>query len=204
MRSGCAAIGGMSAELPPRIDPTGSGLRDALAATGLAAPVVEALVALDTANFQFARRVMKGELPATLIAEIAPGLEIGQFYALSAIARIESGRGQAQPQAPTVGLLAAELMVDPSRASRIAADLVERGLIARAVSQQDGRRSVLEPTAEGRALLQAFVAAKWRRMLRIFADWSAADIEAFARLFERYSEGMRQEYPGPPGGSSAG
>ncbi len=174
-------------------------LRDFLAQEGFGGSAAEALISLDAVNFQFVRRVAKGEVPATLIAEIAPEMEVALFYALSAIARIEAGRGRPAPEEPTVGTLAAEMMVDPSRASRIASDLVDRGLVARAVSQQDARRAVLVPTERGRALLDAFLLAKWRRMLRIFADWPEEEIRQFARLFDRYSEGMRREYPGAGG-----
>ena len=96
-----------------------------------------------------------------------------------------------------MGLLAEEMVVDSSRASRIAADLVERGLIARAVSQEDGRRSVLVPTEAGLALLNGFLEAKWRRTIQLFRDWPEQDILTFARLFTRYNEGMREQYPLP-------
>jgi uncharacterized protein (DUF1810 family) len=51
------------------------------------------------------------------------------------------------------------------------------------------------PTEQAQALLNAFLDAKWARTLRLFADWSDDDIFAFSRLFARYSEGMRQQYP---------
>ena len=170
-----------------------------LAALGFAPGAVAALLDFDAEHFLFVRRVMKGDMPQTLMAELGTGLEVSQFHALSAILRIRSGYGRPAPQEPTVGLLAEELCLDPSRASRIAADLVERGLVARSASQKDGRRSILTPTGRGMALMQAFLAAKWQRNARIFADWSPEDIIAFARLFARYSEGMRREYPGTGG-----
>ncbi|WP_240904333.1 MarR family winged helix-turn-helix transcriptional regulator [Rhodobacter sp. SGA-6-6] len=170
-----------------------------LAAAGFAPAAIAAMLDFDAEHFLFVRRVMKGDMPQTLMAELGTGLEASQFHALSAILRIRGGYGRPAPQEPTVGLLAEELCLDPSRASRIAADLVERGLVARAVSQEDGRRSILNPTERGMALMQAFLAAKWQRNARIFADWSVEDIETFARLFARYSEGMRREYPGAGG-----
>ena len=168
-----------------------------LAALGFAPGAIAAMLDFDAEHFLFIRRVMKGDVPQALMAEIGTGLEVSQFHALSAILRIRSGYGRPAPQEPTVGLLAEEMCLDPSRASRIAADLVERGLVARGVSQEDGRRSILNPTERGMALMQAFLTAKWQRIARIFADWSAEDIETFARLFGRYSEGMRREYPAP-------
>ncbi|GAB1362695.1 hypothetical protein MASR1M32_19310 [Rhodobacter sp.] len=163
---------------------------------GFSPAAIAALLDFDAEHFLYVRRVMKGDLPQTLMRELDTGLEASQFHALSALMRIRGGYGRPAPQEPTVGLLAEELTLDPSRASRIAADLVERGLVARGVSQEDGRRSILNPTERGHALMQAFLGAKWQRNARIFADWTEDDIASFARLFARYSEGLRREYPG--------
>ena len=171
-------------------------IRADIAAAGFSEAASLALMTVDAEHFQFMRRVMKGDVPHSLMEELNAGVEATQFHALSAILRIQQGHGRAQPQEVTVGLLAEELNLDPSRASRIAADLVERGLLERAVSQADGRRSVLVPTEAAGALLQAFLRAKWQRMMKLFSTWSEADILAFSALFGRYNEGMRAQYPG--------
>lgn len=173
--------------------------QDALAAqlrqNGFAPEATEALLDFDIENFAYMRRVKKGDIPQSLMEEVGAEIEPMQFHALSAIARIASGFGRAAPSEVTVGLLAEEMLVDASRASRIASDLVDRGLVARAVSQEDGRRSVLVPTDQGRALLQAFLRAKWRRWMQLFRDWAPEDVQALARLFRRYNEGMREQFP---------
>ncbi|MEO8244825.1 MAG: MarR family transcriptional regulator [bacterium] len=171
-------------------------IKQSLQEAGYSAAAVDALLALDVDNFQYVRRVMKGDLPQSLIAEIGSGLEITLFHALSAILRIQNGYGRAVPQEVTVGLLAEEMNLDPSRASRIAADLVDRGYVARAVSQEDGRRSVLTTTDAAYKLMEAFRQAKWQRTMRLFSTWSEDDILTFSRLFGRYAEGMRDQYPG--------
>lgn len=170
-------------------------IKASLEASGFSDRAANALLSLDADHFHFVRRVMKGDVPQSLMDEIDAGLETTQFHALSAIMRIRGGYGRA-PQEATVGLLAEEMALDPSRASRIAADLVERGLLARAVSQEDGRRSVLMPTEAARALMDAFLAAKWQRTMKLFSNWSEEDILTFSRLFSRYTEGMREQYPG--------
>jgi DNA-binding MarR family transcriptional regulator len=170
-------------------------IRAEIEAAGFSGSAVQALLALDTEHFHYVRRVMKGDVPQSLMDELQAGVEASHFHALSAIMRIQQGLGRAAPQEVTVGLLGEEMNLDPSRASRIAADLVERGLVARAVSQEDGRRSVLMPTAAAEALLEGFLMAKWQRTLKLFSTWSEADIVAFSTLFARYSEGMRQLYP---------
>lgn len=167
-----------------------------LEAAGFSEDAAIALLSLDVDHFHYVRRVMKGDVPQSLMEELGSGLEATQFHALSAILRIQGGYGRA-PQEATVGLLAEEMALDPSRASRIAADLVERGLLTRAVSQEDGRRSVLVPTDAAWALLGGFMAAKWQRTMKLFASWSTEDIVTFARLFGRYTDGMKEQYPRP-------
>lgn len=166
-----------------------------LEASGFSEDAAIALLSFDADHFHFVRRVMKGDVPQSLMDEIDAGLEATQFHALSAIMRIRSGYGRTAQEA-TVGLLAEEMALDPSRASRIAADLVERGLLARAVSQEDGRRSVLVPTEAAWSLLDAFLTAKWQRTMKLFSAWSEEDILTFSRLFSRYTDGMREQYPG--------
>lgn len=174
--------------------PYSAKLATALAEHGFSPAAAEALLGIDAESFAFMRRVKKGDIPQSLMEELGAGIEPMQFQSLAAIIRIETGRGRPAEE-PTVGLLAEEMQVDASRASRIAADLVERGLVARAASQEDGRRSVLVPTAQGRALLDAFLRAKWQRTMRLFRDWPEEDVLAFARLLKRYNDGMRAQYP---------
>lgn len=170
-------------------------LTAALTAAGFPDRVAAALAGFDQENFHYIRRVRKGEVPRALIEGLGVDLEPMQFHALGAVMRIASGFGREGPAEVTVGHLAEDLMVDASRASRLVSDLVDRGYLRRSVSQQDGRRSVLEPTEAGRDLIDRFLAAKWERTIRLFRDWPEEDILAFARLFRRYGEGMQQQYP---------
>lgn len=171
-------------------------IKTSLAAAGFSDGAAVALLSLDADQFQYMRRMMKGDVPQSLMAELGAGLEVTQFHALTAILRIQTGYGRPAPQEATVGLLAEEMNLDPSRASRIAADLVDRGLVARAVSQEDGRRSVLQATEAAGVLIEAFLGAKWQRTMKLFASWSEAEIVMFSDLFGRYLDGMREQYPG--------
>lgn len=169
-------------------------IKSRLHGAGFSEAAAEALLSFDSDNFRNVRRVMKGDVPQNLMAEIGAGLEVTQFHALSAIMRIWGGAGRPAQEA-TVGLLAEEMALDPSRASRIAADLVDRGLVERSVSQEDGRRSVLVPTEAAWTLLDSFLQAKWQRTMRLFASWSEEEILTFARLYGRYIDGMHDLYP---------
>ena len=166
-----------------------------MAEAGYSPAGIENLLAIDIEHFQFVRRVMRGVIPQALMEEIGAGLDAGQFEVLSALIRIRNGFGRDKAEEPTVGLLAEELCIDPSRASRVASDLVERGMVLRGASQTDGRKSILILTEQAEQVLRAFMIAKWKRKIQIFEGWSDDDIACFARLFTRYSEGMRRVFP---------
>ena len=163
-------------------------------ADGHATETVAALLALDSAIFLWHRMAVKGEVPGKLMAELGLGLDPAQFFALTAVTRIESGIGRARPEAATVGLLAEELAIDPSRASRIASDLIAGGFLRREADQSDGRRAILRLTDQATAAMAAFRDLKWSKFRAIFADWSDAEIVAFSDLFGRYVAGVRSVY----------
>lgn len=90
----------------------------------------------------------------------------------------------------TVGKVAELLGADPSVASRMVSDNIKAGYLVRAASQQDGRRTVLELSPEGLALM-----ARFRRHQRdafdyITADWAEQDRLEFARLMLKYVDSL--------------
>lgn len=165
-----------------------------LADAGFAPDVAHALMALDAEMFVWHRRAVKGELPARLIAEAGLDLDFSAFTALTAILRITNGVGRAKAEPATVGLLAEELSIDPSRASRVTSGLIEAGWVRRDVAQEDGRKSILVLTDRAQDAFNQFRDLKWSKLVQVFADWSEDDIRAFARLFARYSEGVERVY----------
>lgn len=166
------------------------GIRERLLAAGHGAAGAEAMLALDSAMFQWMRLAVKGEVRARLIAELGLDLELAQFDALTAIIRIETGIGRATEPA-TIGLLAEEMAIDPSRASRIASDLIARGYLRREAVQEDGRKSVLRLTDKADAAFRAFRDRKWDKLETVFSDWSENDLIRFAELFGRYCAAIR-------------
>lgn len=180
-----------AAKIPPGFH---ADLPERLASAGLAPEAVSALLALDSEMFAWHRRVVKGELPARIIAETGLDLDLGEFTALTAISRIEHGVGRNAPEPATVGLLAEELAIDPSRASRVASGLIEAGWVRREAAQEDARKSILVLTEQARAAFRQFRDLKWEKLLEVFADWNTDDIAAFSRLFTRYSEGVARAY----------
>ncbi len=122
------------------------------------------------------------------IQNVTPGLELSNLDVLDAVRRAE-GNGEV-----TVGSIAEVLRIDPSRASRIVADMVGRGVLRRKASQADARRIVVVMTAVGQRLLSEIQAQKLTIIENIVADWPSEDIEAFSRLFNQFVSGFEQAF----------
>lgn len=154
--------------------------------SGFSPEARDALLDLEQAFYQWHRQVQKGELTGRLLAASGLDLEPALFHGLTAIVRIETGVGRAGPAQATVGLVAEEMAIDPSRASRIVTELIKRDYVARAAAQEDGRKSVLQLTAKAEAAFAQIRDLKWQRLVEVFSGWSDEDIRDFARLFGRY------------------
>ncbi len=133
------------------------------------------------ALFRLGRFFGRQSLPQSLVGRTESGVELSQILAVQAV---EAGLESAQEI--TVGTVAQYLGLDPSTASRVIADAVRDGLLARAASQADGRRSLLELTQDGRALASA--ASSYQRSVfeAVTASWPDAERQEFARLFVRF------------------
>ncbi|MDM9624371.1 MarR family winged helix-turn-helix transcriptional regulator [Rhizobium sp. S152] len=122
------------------------------------------------------------------IAKVAPDLELSHLDVLDAVSRC------AEQGEVTVGAIAEAMRIDPSRASRIVADMVGRDVLQRAASQQDARRIVVMVTPYGRRLLDELKAQKLAIIKDVVSDWSAEDAEAFARLFDKFMTGFERVF----------
>jgi len=125
-------------------------------------------------------RIMIGRrvIGRTAIAKLAPGLDLSHLDVLDVVHRTQ---GDA-----TVGSIAEGMRLDPSRGSRLVADMVGRGLLQRDVSQEDGRRSVIAVTALGRRILEDMRDAKIAIIRDVVSDWPKEDVAVFAKLFDRF------------------
>lgn len=170
------------------------GLRPHVLAKGHSEAAADAMVDFDAAAFVFHRLAARGDMPRKLLAEMGQTLEILQFQSLAAILRIQSGKGQRPAQPATIGLLAEELHLDPSRASRIAADLIAAGYLRREAAQDDGRKSVLVLTDRAEDLFCSFRDLRFDKVMQVFNGWSDAEIIQFAALFSRYCARMKEVF----------
>jgi DNA-binding MarR family transcriptional regulator len=72
--------------------------------------------------------------------------------------------------------------------------MVTRGVLRRKASQTDARRIVVVLTALGQRLLSEIQAQKLALIEGIVDDWSEDDVDAFARLFDRFIGGFEQAF----------
>ncbi|MEU7312938.1 MarR family transcriptional regulator [Streptomyces sp. NPDC007083] len=86
----------------------------------------------------------------------------------------------------TVTEAATVLGVDQPRASRLAAQAQDAGLLRREADQRDGRRSLLVLTDEGWALLARVRQFRGSIVAEALRDWPEPDRAALARLLTRF------------------
>lgn len=173
-------------EAPHRVPALQDGVAERLERAGRSAAAVAALLEVDQGLFAWRRALVKGELVAAVLAALGRDVEVAEFAALAAVGRIIHGIGHPAPGEATVGALAQEMAIDPSRASRLAGQLTAKGYLRREVAQSDARKAILVPTEAARRLMADFRDRKWDRYEQVFADWSDADLVNFAGLLARY------------------
>lgn len=155
-------------------------------ANGLSAEAADAVAAIDAVMARIRRSVMRRDYGRQLMAAINPDLDVAHLDVISAVAHSAVQAGGARDEV-TVGLIAERLAIDPSRASRISAEVVERGYVRRVASQLDARRICLELTPNGQRFVDAVRQNKLDLLSRALAQWNEADLVTFAVLFDRFS-----------------
>jgi DNA-binding MarR family transcriptional regulator len=116
------------------------------------------------------------------LSRAAPALDLSHLDVIEAVRRI-SADGEV-----TVGAVAEMMRVDPSRSSRLIAELVQGGFLVRSISQADARRAVVELTDKARAYFRVAESLKRDVITSIISDWSAEDVNRFGLLYLRFVE----------------
>lgn len=155
---------------------------DLLLELGLSPTAAQATIDIDAVMAHIRRSMAKREMGRLALRDLDLPIDISDLDILSALESCSAHAGEA-----TVGFVAERLNVDPSRASRIVADAVDKGIVRRVASQSDSRRIVLELTETGLSHALAIRKYKWKVFADALGQWSEEDLVTFARLFSRFS-----------------
>lgn len=166
---------------------------------GFSAAAAAAIVQIDAAMTRIRKGMMRRESAVAILAELDPSLDLQKLDVMSAVMHWHPENDADATREVTVGTVAERMGIDPSRASRLVAEVVEAGYIRRVASQQDSRRIVLEPTDKGVAFGEEFRAHKTAMLATGLEGWTEEELVAFAPLIERFSHwGKRdRKSPGP-------
>ena len=161
-------------------------LVDLALSSGLSEAAAEAVAAIDAVMGKVRRSIQRRDFGRLILARIDPSLEVSHLDVIVAIAHNPVVSGAPQDEV-TVGSIAERLEIDPSRASRISGDLVERGYAFRVASQLDARRICLKLTARGERFVTAVRQTKWRIFTGLLAQWDERELVTFAASLERFA-----------------
>jgi DNA-binding MarR family transcriptional regulator len=159
-------------------------LADLARSNGMSEAAADAVAAIDAVMSKVRRSVQRRDFGRLILARIDPSLEVSHLDAIIALSAVV---GDTPRDEVTIGVIAERMGIDPSRASRISADLVERGYAFRVASQLDARRICLKPTAKSERLVMAVRQTKWRIFAGALAQWDEQELVEFARLLERFA-----------------
>jgi DNA-binding MarR family transcriptional regulator len=140
------------------------------------------LATLDVALLELRRLVNRPGYRRRLLGPLGRAVELSTVRVLHAIDQ--------SPEPPSVGDIATILAIDPSTASRLVEQRVADGLVRRERSTSDGRRTTLELTDAGAALLVDLAASRRAMLAEVTAGWGTDDIHRLDELLRRLIAGF--------------
>ncbi|WP_425073812.1 MarR family winged helix-turn-helix transcriptional regulator [Sagittula sp. S175] len=163
-------------------------LKKQLAPAGVDPEHAQAALDIDAILQVWRRRVFKRELGYRALDELGLPIDLAQLDVLMAVWAPANEFGHDAEDETMVSTVAQRLNIDPSRASRMTSDLIGRGLLQRAVSQADARRTVLELTPAGIRIVEAVRTYKFLVLGSYLQNWTTEEIATFLPLLERFSQ----------------
>lgn len=156
-----------------------------------AQPAADTIARIGSAMARMRLMIGRRFIGNLVLSRVGGGMELSHLDVVGTVRRLQA------TQEATVGAIAEELRVDPSRSSRIVADLVRQGLLKREVSQEDARRAIVVISPVGQDLLKKADEVKRETIREIVADWPEEDVQRFAELYDRFISGFdrrRQQF----------
>jgi len=154
---------------------------------GVSPDVTQHALELDAILQAWRRRVQKRELGHMALTELGLPLDVPKLDVMIAIWAPSNEFGATGKEETMVATIAARLGIDPSRASRLVTELIAEGYAARAVSQQDARRTIVTLTDKGNAVVTAVRTIKYLVLGSFLSDWTEEEMETLTPLLNRLS-----------------
>lgn len=134
------------------------------------------------ALFRLGRIFSKQPMREQLMGRTRQAVELSRILVSEAVAM----GPEELDQEITVGVVAARLAIDPSTASRLVAETMNAGYLARVPSQIDSRRAALELTEAGHELVEQ--AHQYQRSVfeQVTGNWPEDERQEFARLLIKF------------------
>jgi len=151
---------------------------------GFGPDAASAVATIDAVMGRIRRSMMKREFGKLIIERLNAPLDVAHMDVIGILGGMHE---DVNTDEITVGFIAEKLGIDPSRASRLAAEVVDRGFAKRIASQADARRICLALTPKGKAFVEKFRETKWRVFASALGEWDENELIVFARLLERFS-----------------
>jgi DNA-binding MarR family transcriptional regulator len=161
-------------------------------AAGYSPEAAAAIVHIDATMQRIRRSIAKREFVAEILRKMDGGIDLQLLDVMGAVSHWFPENLKDADREVTVGTVAARLGIDPSRASRLVSELVDKGYIRRVASQADSRRIVLEATEKGWAFGEEFRRRKGDTLIRALRSWTEDELVTFSRLLERYSHWTKE------------
>lgn len=99
--------------------------------------------------------------------------------------------------------MAAALGVDPSTAGRQVVAMESKALVHRAPADDDRRRTMITPTAEGHRRMMATRARRSQVIAELLADWTEDEVRTLGAMFSRYNQALARRFLTPSRGGRA-
>ncbi|WP_323771667.1 MarR family transcriptional regulator [Antarctobacter sp.] len=161
-------------------------LKAQLERAGIGADVTQAALDVDAILQVWRRKIFKRELGLRALQDLDLQIELAELDVLMAVWAPSNEFRDTSGEETMVSTVATRLNIDPSRASRLTSQLIKRGFLRRAVSQQDARRAVLELTDAGKRAIEAVRSYKFLVLGSYLKDWTPEEIATFLPLLERF------------------
>ena len=142
-----------------------------------------ALLRLDHTFFALRRVMVKPPSAAIPIPSLGRAVDVAKLIGCEAIDQLFAGS-----ETVTVKDVAQFVGLEPSTISRLLTDLEADGFVRRGHHPDDGRRTTLELTDDGKKVVAGSAEARHAFLSAMTADWAPEDLEQLSVLLARFAQ----------------